>query len=113
MTWTCDECYSQKQTCESCAVELQKVVRPDKSYTMIHYGYDDLEIQNLEWLDDEMAVGFVMVDERRWKVVVTKNEYCKQCDGKGWYLGDLNSDISNDYGEMDCKQCGGTGVEEQ
>ena len=51
------------------------------------------EIQSMEWIDDEMAIGFVMIDGRRWKAVVTKNEYCKQCDGKG-----------------DCESCDGTGV---
>ena len=26
LTWDCDECYSQKQLCESCAVEKKKLL---------------------------------------------------------------------------------------
>lgn len=54
----------------------------------------ETEIQAMEWIDDEMAIGFVMIDGRRWKAVVTKNKYCEQCDGKG----------------SDCTECDGTGV---
>ena len=34
---------------------------------------------------------------------------CKNCQGKGWYLGDLNPNVSNDYGEIECEYCNGTG----
>lgn len=46
-------------------------------------GYVETEIQAMEWIDDEMIEGFVMIDGRRWKAVVTKNEYCPKCDGFG------------------------------
>lgn len=70
----------------------------------------ETEIRQLEWIDDEMAIGFVMIDGRRWKAVVTKNEYCKQCDGKGGYMTD-DPHIKNEYIEIGyCEKCDGTGV---
>lgn len=69
----------------------------------------ETEIQSMEWIDDEMAIGFVMIDGRRWKAVVTKNEYCKQCDGKGSYMTD-DPHIKHEYIEVECIECDGTGV---
>jgi DnaJ-class molecular chaperone len=34
---------------------------------------------------------------------------CKECNGRGWYLADLNPDISNEYGEIECPICNGKG----
>ena len=73
---------------------------------------EETEIQQLEWLDDELAVGFVLVDGRRWRVHVIKNEFCKQCDGKGSYItDDLAFCDKNEYIEVEqCQECDGTGV---
>ena len=71
---------------------------------------EETEIQQLEWLDDEFAVGFVLVDGRRWRVHVIKNEFCKQCDGKGSYMTE-DPHIKNEYIEVEqCQECDGTGV---
>tara|TARA_B110001454_G_scaffold183658_1_gene178931 strand:- start:270 stop:452 length:183 start_codon:yes stop_codon:yes gene_type:complete len=41
LTWTCDECFSQKQTCESCAVELQKFPDiPDITLGLVGEDYE-------------------------------------------------------------------------
>lgn len=34
---------------------------------------------------------------------------CNNCKGKGWYMGDLNPNISNDYGQIECEDCQGSG----
>lgn len=39
-------------------------------------------------------------------------EKCLNCNGKGTYMGDVNPEISNDYDEIECEECHGTGVAE-
>lgn len=34
---------------------------------------------------------------------------CSNCQGKGWYLTDLNPEIDNSWGEKDCEVCNGLG----
>ena len=28
-------------------------------------------IQDFEWLDDDIATGFILIDGKKWKVVIT------------------------------------------
>ena len=38
-------------------------------------------IQDFEWLDDDIATGFILIDGKKWKVVITDD-----------YEGDIDSD---------------------
>jgi len=41
-----------------------------------------------------------------------EEKVCKNCQGRGWYLGDINPEISHEYGKIDCEECKDTGVKE-
>ena len=43
------------------------------------------KIQDFEWLDDDIATGFILIDGKKWKVVIT-NDYPHP------YEGDIDSD---------------------
>jgi len=70
----------------------------------------DLKIAYPTHFDDLLAE-----DQEKVKQALLKEELenCSNCAGKGWYLGDTNPEIDNDYGEIECEKCKGTGVKEE
>jgi len=98
---------------------------PENYYSNAEKWFDNyLEDSDRELLHKELDLkiaypahfdDLLSEDQEKVKQNLLKEELenCSNCQGKGWYLGDTNPEIDNDYGEIDCEKCNGTGVKEE